>query len=198
MAYSGFNYRVDRLRLKPEEVDLEPLLMIRFPWVYLWDLKYSTPYKIPQTSYLSKSFWGTRFRSGNWNEGNSFFFSNLDAEGLSCWAEALLDCRRNPLRNSQGLILGLWAVDQVFEGWLSKEARKSRQQSSGSCHTVGTSGLEQAGENAGSRRGRQWEEGAFGIRKHRDEVQQRRFLGGERRTNITAGEIWLQCSRAWS
>lgn len=39
-AYSGFNYRVDRLRLKAEKVDLESLLMIRFPGVYCFQLKF--------------------------------------------------------------------------------------------------------------------------------------------------------------
>lgn len=33
--YSGLNYRVDKLRLKPEKVDLEPQLVVRFPDIYL-------------------------------------------------------------------------------------------------------------------------------------------------------------------
>lgn len=39
-AYSGSNYRVDRLMVKPEKVDLESLLMIRFPGVYCFQLKF--------------------------------------------------------------------------------------------------------------------------------------------------------------
>lgn len=71
-----------RLRLKPEKVDLEPLLMIRFPGVYLWDLKYSAPCKSPRLHIFQKVsvppdlIVETGIRE-------TLFFSNLDVEGLS-------------------------------------------------------------------------------------------------------------------
>lgn len=73
---------MDRLRLKPEKVDLEPLLMVRFPGVYLWDLKSSAPCKSPRLHTFPRISVAPDLgvKTGRME---SLFFSNLDVEGLS-------------------------------------------------------------------------------------------------------------------
>lgn len=166
----------------------------------MWPEILSTLY-ILQTSYFAKSFCGTRFGTGNWEWGR-LSFRKSGCRRIKQWAGPVLDCRRNPLRNLWSLKLDVGAVDWAFEGWLSKEARNRRQQGTGSWNTAGTRSLEKAGEKVGSKRGKEWEKGVFGIRSLQGNVGMKaqsrdRCVRSGNRTSIRAEEIWLQRNRAW-
>lgn len=170
--------------------------MIRFPGVYLWDLRHPAPCKSPRLRIFQRVSVPPDLIVENGIRET--FFLKSGCRRTKPLSRSCAGLQKKPIEKFMGLKTGsgscrpsIWGLAQQW-GQIEETAEEWELR-----EWPGTGRWEcrvKKREAVGRRS--IWDKEPAG--KHRDEVQQKRFLRGGNRTNVTAGEIWLQRSRAQS